>query len=75
MGKAFGKIIDSVITGIKISLQRRLIQRFHSSLKHNDTGYYFYYEPQQITVLDYGAVLRFLPWPGQGGLESLSGKQ
>ena len=21
--------------------------------KHNDTGYYFYYEPQQITVLDY----------------------
>ena len=21
---------------------------------HNDTGYYFYYEPQQITVLDYG---------------------
>ena len=53
MGKAFGKIIDSVITGIKISLQRRLIQRFHSSLKHNDTGYYFYYEPQQITVLDY----------------------
>ena len=22
--------------------------------KHNDTGYYFYYEPQKITVLDYG---------------------
>lgn len=21
--------------------------------KHNDTGYYFYYEPQRITVLDY----------------------
>ena len=21
--------------------------------KHNDTGYYFYYEPQQITILDY----------------------
>ena len=21
--------------------------------KHNDTGYYFYYEPQKITVLDY----------------------
>ena len=22
--------------------------------KHNDTGYYFYYEPQKITVLNYG---------------------
>ena len=21
--------------------------------QHNDTGYYFYYEPQRITVLDY----------------------
>ena len=22
--------------------------------KHNSTGYYFYYEPQRVTVLDYG---------------------
>ena len=21
--------------------------------QHNDTGYYFYYEPQRVTVLDY----------------------
>ena len=25
----------------------------YTHLKHNSTGYYFYYEPQRVTVLDY----------------------
>ena len=38
MGKAFGKSVDSVITRIKVSLQRRLIQRIHCSFIADPLG-------------------------------------